>query len=39
MLMELREMLGREVDLHTPADLSKYFRDQVVSEARPLYAA
>jgi predicted nucleotidyltransferase len=39
MLMELREMLGREVDLRTPADLSKYFRDDVVAEARPLYAA
>jgi predicted nucleotidyltransferase len=39
MLMELREMLGREVDLRTPADLSKYFRDEVVAQARPLYAA
>jgi predicted nucleotidyltransferase len=39
MLMELREMLGRDVDLRTPADLSKYFRDDVVAEARPLYAA
>ena len=39
MLMELREMLGREVDLRTPADLSKHFRNAVVAEARPLYAA
>lgn len=39
MLMELREMLGREVDLRTPRDLSRYFRDQVLREARPLYAA
>jgi hypothetical protein len=39
MWMELREMIGREVDLKTPLDLSRYFRDQVVSSARPLYAA
>jgi|GEM_PF-171339 len=35
---ELSEMLGREVDLHTPASLSRYFRTDVVKEARPLYA-
>jgi len=39
MLMELREMLGRDVDLRTPADLSPYFRDEVLATARPLYAA
>ena len=39
MLMELREMLGREVDLRTPEDLSRYFRQDVLREARPLYAA
>ena len=39
MLMELREMLGRDVDLRTPEDLSTYFRDEVVAEATPLYAA
>jgi hypothetical protein len=39
MLMELRDMLGRDVDLRTPADLSKHFRNQVVAQARPLYAA
>jgi len=39
MLMELREMLGREVDLRTPADLSPYFRDEVVATAQLLYAA
>jgi predicted nucleotidyltransferase len=39
MLMELREMLGRDVDLRTPADLSQYFRHEVLREARPLYAA
>lgn len=39
MLMELREMLGREVDLRTPQDLSQYFREQVIRQARVLYAA
>ena len=39
MIMELRAMLGRDVDLRTPEDLSKYFRSSVLREARPLYAA
>lgn len=39
MWVELRDMLGREIDLKTPRDLSKYFRDDVVREARTLYAA
>ena len=39
MYMELREMFGREVDLKTPGDLSKYFREKVIRQARPLYAA
>lgn len=39
MWVELRAMIGREVDLKTPLDLSRYFRDQVVREARTLYAA
>jgi hypothetical protein len=39
MLMELREMLGRDVDRRTPADLSKHFRRDVVARATPLYAA
>jgi uncharacterized protein len=39
MLMELRDMLGREVDLKTPGFLSPHFRDRVVREARTLYAA
>lgn len=39
MLMELREMLGREVDLKTPGFLSPRFRDHVVRESRTLYAA
>jgi hypothetical protein len=28
--IELSEMLGRKVDLRTPRDLSRYFRDEVV---------
>jgi uncharacterized protein len=36
---ELGQMLGRRVDLHTPASLSSYFRDQVLREAEPVYVA
>jgi len=39
MLMELRQIFGREVDLKTPGFLSPYFREQVVRESRTLYAA
>lgn len=39
MWVELRQLLGREVDLKTPKDLSAYFRDQVVENAKTLYAA
>jgi uncharacterized protein len=39
MIIELREIIGREVDLRTPNDLSPYFRDHVLREARPLHAA
>lgn len=39
MLMELREMIGRDVDLLTPGDLSRYFRHEVLRKARALYAA
>ncbi len=39
MTADLREMFGREVDLRTFEDLSIYFRDDVVRQARPLYAA
>ena len=34
---ELSEILGRKVDLNTPGSLSKYFRDEVISEAKPVY--
>jgi predicted nucleotidyltransferase len=36
---ELTELLGRPVDLNTPAFLSPYFRDQVMAEAEDLYVA
>ena len=36
---ELSELLGRPVDLHTPASLSRYFRDEVLRESEPLYVA
>lgn len=39
MEIELERLLGREVDLRTAADLSPYFRDRVVAEARQLYAS
>jgi predicted nucleotidyltransferase len=34
---ELSKILGHPVDLHTPASLSKYFRDEVLHEAEALY--
>ena len=34
---ELGEMLGRKIDLRTAGDLSRYFRDEVVSAAVPQY--
>src|SRR5215470_10748229 len=36
---ELSRILGRRVDLNTPASLSRYFRDEVLSEARDCYVA
>lgn len=36
---ELSQLLGgRKVDLRTPMDLSRYFRDEVVRDARVVYA-
>ncbi len=35
---ELSGILGRTVDLRTPEDLSRYFRETVVKEAQPLIA-
>ena len=37
--LELGAVLGREVELRTYEDLSRYFRDDVRSQARVLYAA
>jgi predicted nucleotidyltransferase len=39
MQIELTEMIGREVDLRTPMELSRYFRHEVLREARMLHAA
>ena len=36
---ELSKILGRKVDLNTPAFLSKYFRDRTVAEAEVEYVA
>ncbi len=35
---ELSELIGKKVDLRTPQELSKYFRDEVISEAEVQYA-
>jgi predicted nucleotidyltransferase len=35
--LELSDIIGRKVDLRTPEDLSRYFRDKVVAEAEVLY--
>jgi predicted nucleotidyltransferase len=36
---ELQALLGgRPVDLRTPRDLSRYFRDEVLRQAKVLYA-
>ena len=36
---ELSCLLHRNVDMHTPASLSKYFRDDVLAEAQVQYDA
>ena len=38
MELELGAVLGREVELRTYEDLSRYFRDDVRAQARVLYA-
>ncbi len=38
MEMQLTEIFGRKVDLRTPMDLSRYFRQQVLDGAEVLYA-
>lgn len=37
MMDELSLVLGRQVDIRTPNDLSRYFRDQVLKEAEVVY--
>ena len=39
MMYELSQQLGRQVDLRTPQDLSRYFRDEVVASSELIYAA
>jgi predicted nucleotidyltransferase len=34
---ELSDLLGRKVDLNTPACLSPYFRDEALAEAEVVY--
>ena len=36
--LELGALLGRKVDLRTAADLSRYFRDEVLSQAEVQFA-
>ncbi len=36
---ELSQLLGKKVDLRTPGDLSRYFRQEVVDTAQVQYAA
>jgi predicted nucleotidyltransferase len=36
--MELSKLLGRKVDLRTPAELSRYFRQDVLNSAEVQYA-
>lgn len=38
MELELSEIIGRKVDMRTPADLSRYFREEVLSSAETQYA-
>ena len=38
MELELSQMIGRRVDLRTPPELSRYFRDEVVRTAQVQYA-
>ena len=39
MEIELGRMLSRKVDLRTPQDLSRYFRDEVVQSAELQFAS
>jgi predicted nucleotidyltransferase len=37
--LELSALIGRDVELRTAGDLSRYFRDEVAADARVLYDA
>jgi uncharacterized protein len=39
MQRELSEIIGRKVDIRTPLELSRYFRDEVLSRAQVQYSA
>ena len=39
MEIELGEIIGRKVDLRTPAELSRYFREDVLAQAEVRYEA
>jgi uncharacterized protein len=39
MQSELSELLGRDVDLRTSAELSRYFRNRVIAQAEVQYVA
>ena len=39
MQRELSTILGRRVDMNTPQDLSKYFREEVLNKAEVEYGA
>ena len=36
---QLSQIVGRQVDLHTPKFLSRYFRDEVIANSQVQYAA
>jgi uncharacterized protein len=39
MELELSELLGRKADIRTPAELSRYFRSEVLAAAEPQYVS
>jgi len=36
---ELSDLLGRKADIRTPAELSRYFRQEVMAAAEPQYVS
>ena len=36
---DLCDLIGRKIDLKTPRELSRYFRDKVIAQAKLLHAA